>query len=267
MTESTPQNQAKDDDKYNIRAVERALSLLDVFSRERRKLTLDELTKLSGLSKPTVFRLLSTLQNHRYILTDKSDGRYQLSSVFLALASSALVSFNLGTVTRPHLVELRNKAQATALLGVLVEDRLVYLDKREGKGPVRLAADIGWRRDPPNYGMLGMTLMAYLDPSEADRLLAEYPLSGYTRKSITDLLLFKHRLQEIRERGYTVEFGEAIEGVWGVAAPVWNSDREVVAAVGAALPMTVINNERIAEAIKLVKSCANDISSSLGHRD
>lgn len=271
MTTRTDQKPVKEEDKYNIRAIERALMVLDVFSRERRRLTLDELTKASGLSKPTVFRILSTLQSQRYVLLDKTDGRYRLGSVFLALASSALGSsalgsLNLGEITRPHLSELRNRAQATVLLGTLMEDLLVYLDKREGKGPVRLAADIGWRRDPPNYGMLGMTLMAHLDPAEQERLLQEAPLNAYTRSTVTDTDRFRQRLREIRECGYVVEFEEAIEGVWGVAAPVRNSTGNVVAAVGAALPMTVRSDERIAETIQLVRTCAKDISYDLGYR-
>ncbi len=271
MTRSVSQDPVKDEDKYNIRAIVRAISVLEVFSRERRTLSLDELTQASGLSKPTLFRILSTLQSKKYVLQDKKDGRYRLGSVFLALASSALGasalgSLNLGTITRPHLIELRNRAQATVLLGALMEDLLVYLEKQEGKGPVRLAADIGWRRDPPNYGMLGMTLMAHIQPAEQERLLRESPPHAYTRKSVTDLGLFRQKLREIRDCGHVVEFEEAIEGVWGVAAPVWNSAGEVVAAVGAALPMTVKSDERIAETIHLVKSCAKEISSDLGHR-
>lgn len=256
----------KGEDKYNIRAIERALSVLDAFSRERRKLSLDELTKLTGLSKPTVFRILSTLQSQKFVLLDKNDGRYRLGSVFLTLASSVLGSLSLGTITRPHLIALRNTAQASVLLGALLDDHLVYLDKTEGRGPVRLANDLGWRRDPSNYGMLGMTLMAYLEPSETERLLDEFPLAPYTRKSMTDRELFLQRLDEIRRLGYALEFEEAIDGVWGVAAPVWNSAGEVVAAVGAALPMSVCSEERIAETINHVTACAGDISSELGHR-
>ena len=256
----------KNEDRYNIRAVERALLVFDAFARERRKLSLDELTRLTGLSKSTVFRLLSTLQNQNYILMDKKDGSYRLGSVFLTIASAVLDSLNLRTITRPFLNELRNKAQTTVLLGVLLEDHLVHLDKSGGRGPVRLAADIGWRRDPPNYGMLGMILMAFLEPFEVDRLLREYPLSAYTPKSLTDPGLFCQRLAEIRESGYVVEFEETMDGVWGVAAPVWNSDCEVIAAVGAVLPMTVKSDKCVAETLNLVKICSGEISAALGYR-
>lgn len=121
-----------DEDKYSIRSIGRALSVLDVFSRERRTLSLDEITRLTGLSKPTVFRILFTLQNHNYIFLDKNDGRYRLGSVFLALASSVLGSLSLGTLARPQMLELRNNEQATALLGMLLKHHLECLEKSEG---------------------------------------------------------------------------------------------------------------------------------------
>jgi len=117
------------DDRYNIRAIERALMVLDVFARERRELSLDELTRLTGLSKSTVFRILATLQRQKYLLLDNTDGRYRLGPVFLVLASSVLGSLNLGTLARPHLIELRKSAQATVLLDALLEDHFVHLDK------------------------------------------------------------------------------------------------------------------------------------------
>jgi IclR family transcriptional regulator, KDG regulon repressor len=266
MTTRDSREPANNQDKYNIRAIERALSVLEVFSRERRTLSLDELTRATGLSKPTVFRILSTLQSRQYILLDKNTGRYRLGSVFLGLASSVLDSLSLGTLTRPLLIELSDQAQATVLLGTLMEGHLVYLDKRETQGPVRLATDIGWRRDPPHFGMLGMTLMAYLEPAEIERLLRQFPLAAHTHKSLLDPDQFRRRLREIRERGHAEEFEEAIEGVWGIAAPVWNSASDMVAAVGAALPMTVKSGARIAETIRLVKDCARGISHGLGYR-
>ncbi|WP_243374829.1 IclR family transcriptional regulator [Geotalea sp. SG265] len=257
---------ARENDKYNVRAVERALSVLEVFAAERRRLSLDELTKLTRLSKPTVFRILSTLQSRKFVLLDKNDGRYRLGSIFLTLASTVHGSVGLGAIARPHLIALRNATQATVLLGALQEDHLVYLDRNEGRGPVRLANDIGWRRDPANYGMLGMTLMACLDSAEAERLLDEFPLSPYTEKSLTDRARFLSRLAEIRRLGYALELEEAINGVWGVAAPVRNAAGEAVAAVGAALPMAELNDERITETIARVTACAGAISSDLGYR-
>lgn len=262
---ATPQTE-DDPNKYSIRAVGRAIDVLDVFTRGKNKFSLDEITKETGLSKPTTFRILSTLQHYKYVVLDPVDGRYRLGSVFLTLGAAALGSVSLKGIAKPHLTTLRDELQTTVLVGTIMDDMLVYLDKVECAGPVRIAADIGLRRDPPNFGMLGMTLMAFLDEAEALRLLGRSPLKAFTSKSIVTIRDYLDRLQEIRNQGYTVELGEAIEGVWGIGAPIRNSSKEVVAAVGAALPMSSISDARVKEAVAKMRSCAAAISADLGYR-
>lgn len=253
-----------DGSRYNIRAIERAISVLEAFSRQRSKLTLDDITRHTGLSKPTAFRIVSTLQYHRYLTLDPADGRYRLGSVFLSLGGTVMATMSLRDVARRHLDELRDDLQATVLLGVLMDDALVYVDKRETEGPVRIASDIGWRRDGPHYGMLGMTLLAHAEPEETDRILADTPLVAYTRASVTDPGTFVERLDRIREEGFVVEFGEAIEGVWGAAAPIRDASGEVAAAVGVALSMSTRSEDRVAEVVARVRNCARSISEDLG---
>jgi len=256
----------EDSNQYSIRAVERAIGVLNVFSRGKNKLSLDEITRETGLSKPTTFRILSTLQQYRYIVLDPVEGRYRLGSIFLSLGAAALASVSLKGVAKPHLSRLRDELQTTVLVGTIMDDMLVYLDKVECDGPVRIASDIGLRRDPPNFGMLGMTLMAFLETGEAHRLLGSSPLKSFTNKSIVSTKDFLTRLQEIRAQGYTVEFGEAIEGVWGVGAPVRNSNAEVVAAVAAALPISSKCDARVKEVVAKLLACAAAISADLGYR-
>lgn len=262
---TTPHTE-EDSNKYSIRAVGRAIDVINVFSRGKNKLSLDEITKETGLSKPTAFRILSTLQHYKYVVLDPVEGRYRLGSVFLALGAAALGSVSLKGIAKPHLASLMDELQTTVLVGTIMDDMLVYLDKVECTGPVRIAADIGLRRDPPNFGMLGMTLMAFLEDGEAQRLLGRSPLKAFTSKSIVTTAEYLERLQEIRAQGYTVEFGEAIEGVWGVGAPIRNSSAEVVAAVGAALPMSSKSDARVKEVVAKMLECAAAISADLGFR-
>lgn len=256
----------EDSNQYSIRAVERAIGVLNVFSRGKYKFSLDEITKETGLSKPTTFRILSTLQQYKYIVLDAVEGRYRLGSIFLTLGAAALGSVSLKGIAKPYLSSLRDELQTTVLVGTIMDDMLVYLDKVECDGPVRIASDIGLRRDPPNFGMLGMTLMAFLEMEEAQRLLRCSPLKSFTTNSIVNTDEYLGRLQEIRTQGYTVEFGEAIEGVWGVGAPVRNSNADVVAAVAAALPMSSKSDERVKEVVSKLLNCAAAISADIGYR-
>lgn len=256
----------QDSNQYSIRAVERAIGVLNVFARGKNRFSLDEITKETGLSKPTTFRILSTLQQYKYIVLDPVEGRYRLGSIFLSLGAAALGSVSFKGIAKPHLSRLRDDLQTTVLVGTIMDDMLVYLDKVECDGPVRIASDIGLRRDPPNFGMLGMTLMAFLEDGEVQRLLGCSPLKAFTSNSIVNTDDYLVRLQEIRRQGYTVEFGEAIEGVWGVGAPIRNSNAEVVAAVAAALPMSSKNDARVKEVVAKLLNCAAAISGDLGYR-
>ncbi len=249
--------------KYNVRAVERALGILNAFSFKERELTLNQVTEKTGLSKPTVFRILSTLEHHNSF--DPSQGNYRLGAKFLELGGIVLSSLGLQRVAGPHLDRLQGELKVTILFGALMDDQLVFIDNRESEGPIRIFSEIGLRRSP-NYGMLGAVLMAFLEEDEARRLLRRFPLRPYTRFSLTDDELFLERLRVARAQGYLVEENEAIEGVWGVAAPVYDARRKVVAAVGAALPMPEKTEVRMAEVTNRVRACAAGISTDMGYR-
>jgi DNA-binding IclR family transcriptional regulator len=163
------------------------------------------------------------------------------------------------------MTQLQNQTGATVLLAVRMEEELVYIDKREGQGMIRISSDIGWRR-PLHYGMLGMVLLASLDVKQVRRILKKTPLQAHTPFSITDPTAFSLRLEQIRDQGYILEKEEAVEGVFGIAAPIRDYSRQVVAALGIALPLR--SSSRSSESnqlIELVKKTCETISSDLGY--
>ncbi len=146
-----------------------------------------------------------------------------------------------------------------------MEEQLVYVDKREGDGVIRISSDIGWRR-PLHYGMLGMILLAGLDAKDVQRVLKQHPLEAHTPFSITDDDAFSLRLEQIRDQGYILEKEEAVEGVFGIAAPIRDYSRQVVAALGIALPLSSHNRAKgLDHLVEWVKKTCETISSDLGY--
>ena len=78
----------EDGPKYSVRAVERAIAVLNAFSFDRAELSLVEIAKETGLSKPTAFRLLATLEQHRYVAVDPARARYRLGPKLLELGGT-----------------------------------------------------------------------------------------------------------------------------------------------------------------------------------
>ncbi len=250
---------------YYVQALERALDILDCFTFQIRDMSLSEVVLKTGLNKATAKRLISNLTARGYLQRDSVTKRYQLGMRLFELGGIVFSSFDLRKTAASHMDRLQNETGATVLLGIMLDDQLVYLDKREGLGMVRISSDIGWRR-PLHFGMLGMVLMAFLDEKDFYRILTKTPLETHTPFSVTDNDAFSLRLEEIRNKGFVLEKGEAHTDVIGIAAPIRNYSRQVIAALGIALPASQsnlgINFSRIIDLLK--KSC-DEISSDLGY--
>jgi IclR family KDG regulon transcriptional repressor len=250
---------------YRVQALERALDILDCFNFQNRELSLSDVVDRTGLNKTTAKRLIANLTTRGYLQQDHQTRKYQLGMRLFELGGVVFSSFSLRRAAAYPMTELQNKTGATVLLGVRMENQLVYLDKREGDGMIRISSDVGWRR-PLHYGMLGMVPMASLESKDAECILKKYPLEAHTPFSITDVDAFSLRLEEIRVQGYAVEKEEAVEGLIGVAAPIKDYSRQVVAALGIAFPLGQRNlNVDLDEIVKVVKKTCETISSELGY--
>ena len=250
---------------YKVQALERALDILECFSFQNRQLSLTDVVNRTGLNKTTAKRLIANLTTRGYLQRDPQSKLYQLGMRLFEMGGIVFSSLSLRQAATHPMNRLQNQTGATVLLGVRMEEQLVYVDKREGQGMIRISSDIGWRR-PLHYGMLGMVLLAGLDTKEVRRILRHTPLQAHTPFSITDSDAFSLRLEQIRDQGYILEKEEAVEGVFGIAAPIRDYSREVVAALGIALPLSSsYRSKKTDQLIQIVKETCETISSDLGY--
>lgn len=250
---------------YRVQALERALDILECFSFQKRELSLTDLVNQTGLNKTTVKRLISNLTTRGYLQQEPQSKKYQLGMRLFEMGGIVYSSFSLRQAAAYPMTNLQNETGATVLLGVSMDGQLVYVDKREGDGMIRISSDIGWRR-PLHYGMLGMVLMASMDSKNVQSILTKDPLEAHTSFSITDDEAFNQRLEQIREQGYIFEEEEAVEGMFGIAAPIRDYSRQVVAALGITLPVRTHNlTAELDRLVELVKKTCETISSNLGY--
>ena len=258
------QNKSKET-VYRVQVLERALDILECFSFQNRELSLTDFVNRTGLNKTTVKRLIANLTARGYLHRDPQSKLYQLGMRLFEMGGIVFSSFSLRQAATYPMTHLQSQTGATVLLGVRMDEQLVYVDKREGQGMIRISSDIGWRR-PLHYGMLGMVLLASLDSKEARNILKHSPLQAHTPFSITDSAAFSLRLEQIRDQGYVMEEEEAVEGVLGIAAPIRDYSRQVVAALGIALPLNSSNRvKKSNQLIEFVKKTCETISSDLGY--
>ena len=261
---NSSENKRNSESRYKVQVLDRALDILDCFTFSKREMTLAEIVRKTGLNKTTAKRILSNLTRRKFLQQDPKTKRYRLGLRLFELGGIVFSSFSLRKAADHYMEYFRDKTGATVLLGVIMEDQLVYIDKREGNSMIRVSSEIGWRR-PLNYGMLGMVLLAYQDPDYARTILKKNPLKPYTPNSITNKKQFFTRLQEIRENGYVIEKEEAVEGLIGIAAPIRNYSSKTIAALGIALPTGGDKSEFLLQTLaNELKNACLEISDNMG---
>jgi IclR family KDG regulon transcriptional repressor len=249
---------------YN-RSLERALKILCAFQRDNRTFTLSELSKILGLPKATILRLCSTLLKYHFLGYNAEAKQYSLGLKLFELGGIVYSSFSVRRVASPYLSQLQSRLGKTAFLGILQDGQLLYIDKKEDlQRPIRFASDIGTYR-PPHFGMLGHTLMAYLNDEEVDRIIEKNPLRPFTRKSIKSVEAFKERLRKIRRQGFYIDKEEALDGVTGIGAPVRDFTGKVVAAVGVGFISSSEDSKGLTKIIREVVRTSQTISYELGY--
>ena len=264
--------QGVSENRYRIRAVERALELMEAFSIEEPELSLKQLSGRLGLNSSTVFRLLATLQARGYVEHSRENGRYRLGPACLGPSSVYLAQADLRKRLTPLLVALRDDCRETVHLATL--DRrhreVVYLEKVEGLLPIGLMGSRVGGRSPAYCTGLGKAMLAY-EPLEA--AVAFYEVRGlpaHTPQTITSGEVLSHELSEIRRRGYAFDNMEHEPGVKCVAAPVWNHRREVAGAISVAGPARriekLIAEKALIEAVRAVAARASELMGCPGAR-
>src|SRR5688500_14509329 len=129
------------DGPYGVRAVQRALDVLDALAESPEGRTLAQLAEAANLPKSSIFRYLATLEARGYVERDGERGRFRVGRRLVTLHSRRLEL--LAHAARPHLDELRDRFQETVNLGVLDGGRVTYLQIVESPQAMRFAAREG----------------------------------------------------------------------------------------------------------------------------
>lgn len=260
-----PNNEDQEKPFYN-RSLERALRILNTFDAPRPSLSLAQLSDSLELPRATVLRLCSTLIKFGFLRQDPLSKQYSLGIRILELSSCVSESFSLKKIASPYLGMLQVKLGKTTFLGVLESDEVLYIDKHDDPGnPISFTSNIGTRR-PPYWGMMGSILMAYLPDDEIKRILQKNPLTAATRKSITRKDEFVKWLSQVRTQGFVVDTEMALDGITGVAAPVFEHQGKVVAGIGVGFISSSVNGKELNRITKEVTKTAMAISKELGYK-
>lgn len=242
----------------NVRAVERALEILQAFRPGDKELTVAELLTRVDLSRPTLYRLLNTLEQNGFLSSSGEPQRFRLGSAVAQLAHTWMANNTIAQIAQPMLRELWDATSETVALFVPEDTYRICVAELESPQPLSFRRGVGYR-EKLVLGASGRTILSQMP-------LAGNDLHRYLTDPDQDALALATDLEAIRARGYGTSHHALIAGAVAVAAPFFNGANQVAGSVCIFGPSVRVTDERVEQFATLLKRAAGNISRALGQQ-
>jgi DNA-binding IclR family transcriptional regulator len=227
--------------------LERAFRILGAYGPADRKLTLAEITRRTGIPKPTVHRLAGELLALGVLEGER--GVYRLGMRMFELGQLVPRQRDLREAALPFMQDLFEATHETVHLAVLDGTEVLYIEKISGHRRVAAGSRIGGRL-PAHCTAVGKVILAFSPPDVLDAVLA----AGLVRRTaftITAPSVLRRQLAKAAGAGVAYEREESDLGVTCAASPVRGFGNHVVAAISITGPVIRLDPERYAPTVRL----------------
>lgn len=207
----------RDDPDY-IESVSKAFQVIEAFSAEHPTLTISEASALTGLTRPTVRRILLTLVRLGFA-SPAENKTFVLTPQMMRLGYAYLSSTPVWDHAMPYMRDLADSVRESVSLAVLDAPDIVYVARVPAARSMTITLTVGARL-PAYPTSLGRVLLASLSPQALDEYLASTELRRLTPTTICDPDELREELARVRKQGFAIIDGEREEGVRSAAVPV-----------------------------------------------
>jgi IclR family transcriptional regulator, KDG regulon repressor len=244
--------------------IKKAFDVLDLFLDHGPELSLEEISKLSGINKATSRRIALMLIENGCMRQPVKRGKYSLGFRFLDFSGAIKKNNGIIDCAGPVLVKISHKMNESvgialwdgmnaALCQFFLADRLLKVVPDEG-------TKLGMY-----YSSIGKMILAELTESDQQRYL-NGKLVSFTENTITNREKLKQHLIKIKKDGFAFDDEEYAVGVRGVAVPLKNSRGVLLGSIGMIGPSARISLGRLKEWIPILNNCAAEISRQIDYR-
>jgi len=247
-------------ENMTLQTVDRALTVLELIAEQPR--SQQDIERALGLNRTTANRLINTLLQRKYLEKNPNTGLYQVGLKTVEIASVRLNHIELKTESAPLLRALSMALNQVCHMGILDEGEVVYIEKIEPIGFMRMFSAIG-KRASVHSTSLGKVLVSALNDNEIRTLLQKIGMKRYTKHTMTDIDEYIEDIHQVRKRGYAFDNEENEEGIHCVAAPIIDYRNKIVAAISTSGSEKRSTEQEI-ELIRQVTQTAKQISQLLG---
>jgi IclR family KDG regulon transcriptional repressor len=231
--------------------------------RTKDSASLQEISDASGIPKSTAHRLLKEMRDYGFISKSLETKRYSLGIAFIQIGLGLLEKLDLKKVATPYLDQLNSETLETVHLAMLIDDQIIYIDKRESKQAIRMYSYIG--KSAPVYCTgVGKALISFQEPDIRARIVRKIEFKKFTKTTMSTPEELQRAIGAIREAGFAVDNEEHEDNIICIAAPIFNHKNVAVASLSiTTMTYRISLDELIKYKVSLIAIC-QEISMKLG---
>ena len=249
------------------RSILRLLHVLEHLGTAADGQTLSQLCAVLHMPKTTLFTMLKVLEQADFVVSDNGVWRLGQKAAALGALMANAPRARLPECATDALQRLSRATDETVFLALLTPDRTHcrYVAVVESQNWLRYSMPLG--SEKPSYATgTGRAMLAHLPAHELEALLDQTRFERITPDTVASRRAFVAALKEVRRRGVSTVDSGTVAGVTSVAAPIFDGQGRVAAALSAGGP-TARMMLRLAAIESAVREGAAEVSRLLGHQD
>lgn len=240
----------------------RLLHVIEELAKAGTPLSASELNRNLGLPKPSLHRLVKTLEDHGFIESDLTGRAYRPSPRLKQMASGILSSQDLRVARHAILQRLSHQIGETCNIAVPHRSGMTYLERVETQWPLRIQLPVGTQ--VPHYctasGKLYLSTLSY--PHLA-AYLGAVPLVSHSEYTITAPDRLRQELRRIRKLGYALDHQEFMHDMIALAVPIFEGNDRLVATLSVHAPLQRCDQEQLLTHLPKLHHAASEMSALL----
>jgi len=246
-----------------VQSLVRALRLLELLAEDDDGYRLVDIAERAGLSTSTTHRLLTTLEQKRFVQFDREASLWHVGVQCFAVGAAFARRRRIAELALPVMRKLRDAVGETVNLGLADQGDVVFLTQVESRELMRAMGRPGGRL-PLACTAMGQAILAAMSDQDVSAYLQKYGLPRLTPNSIARPTKLHQALAETRRTGYAVDHEENAAGLRCVAGVIHDEHRRPIAAVSIAGPTVRVTLRRVPEVGRAVMAAAREITLAIG---
>lgn len=248
----------------SIQSVDRALSIISLFSLSRPTWGIADISKALNLSQPTVHALVQTLTKRGFLSQIPDTRKYSLGLQMYEYGVIAGIKLKINQIGSGPAVGLVKSTNMTVRIAIMDNFQVVVTLNISPQPQSLQLLQIG-PRTPAYSSAMGKAILCHFSEDQLDEYLAQCDFRTFTPHTITNKVKFIKDLEESRNKGYAVDREEYMLGFACIGTAIFDETNKPVGAISLSGEPNFLQDDSLSTKVYEMMSVATEISRNLGH--